>query len=284
MEKLPIVVSASRMTDMPAFYPEKIIEETELRKRKGFTIHTLVLWTKHIRSLFREPLFSYLCEQQKTGTQLYVQLTITGIGNAVFVSGNGNKKVYLEPGVPALYDSISCIEGLIDLVKNPQRIRLRVDPLVRIKDACSKVYSNYDKLAEIVQLLQVKKNRYYTYSFLEKDTYRKIDSRFANAGIEIVAPDFDERKILDSQFQKLALDFGVSITSCSVAGLPESACIDGHLLQQLHDLNWPLNTSLPRSRKLCGCTKSIDIGGWPPKICPSGCMYCYARPALNIRK
>lgn len=284
MGKLPIIVSASRMTDMPAFYPENIIEETELRKRKGFTVHTIVLWTKHIRSLFKDPLFSYLSEQQKLGTQLYIQLTITGIGKEVFVSGVGNRKIYLEPGVPTPSDSVSCIGRLINLVKDPKRIRLRIDPLIRIKDANGMLFSNYDQTAEMIKILQAEKIQHLSYSFLEKDTYRKIDNRFKNAGLEIMPPDVEERKILDSQFRILARDSGISISSCSVSGLPESACIDGRLLQQLHDRRWPLDLSQPRSRKLCGCTKSTDIGGWPPKICHSGCLYCYAHPALNIEK
>lgn len=28
-------------------------------------------------------------------------------------------------------------------------------------------------------------------------------------------------------------------------------------------------------RSLCGCSMSTDIGGFPPKICGTGCLYCY---------
>ena len=59
-EKGKVILSASRMTDMPAFYPEQVLEEVNKRVAKGQDIHTLVLWTKHPYSLLKEPLKSFL--------------------------------------------------------------------------------------------------------------------------------------------------------------------------------------------------------------------------------
>ncbi len=279
MVKKPIVISASRMTDMPAFYPEAIISEIEMRKSKGFTIHTIVLWTKHIRSIFKEPLFSYLKEQQKSGTQLYFQLTVTGMGSDVVI-GYHQRKVFPEPCVPNMKASLAHVDDLIEFARNPHRIRLRVDPLIRVRDSQGNLYENYDKLPEIIELLAPKAIKNFTFSFLEKDIYKKVDNRFSRQGIEIISPDISERKLFAENMNTLADNLKVSITSCSVPGLPTSACINGQLLMNLHDQHWPLDLSQPHSRELCGCTKSVDIGGWPPKVCNSGCMYCYARPKI----
>lgn len=281
MEKMPIVISASRMTDMPAFYPLDIIREIETRKTKGFTIHTIVLWTKHPQSITREPLKSYLIEQQNLGAQISIQLTITGMGKNIHVKGKDNSKVYLEPGVPAMEDSISNVKELADFTGNPQRVRLRIDPLVKLKDFEGTCYDNYSIFPYIIDYLQPIGITHYTFSFLEKDIYSKVDSRFRKEEIEIIPPSSGERSLLSNQFKAIALQKGVSITACSVQDLPTSACIDGVQLQALHDKHWSLDFSQPHSRLLCGCTKSIDIGGWPPKICPSGCLYCYARPKLK---
>lgn len=280
MHKFPVIISASRMTDMPAFYPHNIITEIEARKTRGLKIHTIVLWTKHAASIFREPLYSYLLEQQKLETQIYVQLTITGIGKNSSVKGKNNTDVYLEPCVPEMTESLSEIDRLIDFLGTPERIRLRIDPLIRLKDAGDNMFSNYDKLYEIINLLHPKGIRNYSFSFLEKGIYNKVDSRFSNRLLEIIPPTTPERLDFCSQVTQYAQEKNISISACSVPGLPQSACIDGKLLQSLHNRKWPVELSQPHSRELCGCTKSIDIGGWPPKICNSGCLYCYSRPKL----
>ena len=59
-EKEQIILSASRMTDMPKFYPEILIEE--VNKRMDKNIHTLVLWTKHPKPLLVNPLFDFLMD------------------------------------------------------------------------------------------------------------------------------------------------------------------------------------------------------------------------------
>lgn len=281
MNKLPIIVSASRMTDMPAFYPAEIIKEFESRRARGTDIHTIVLWTKHIQSLFREPLFNYLKHQQNLGTQLYIQLTITGMGKETVLPGNGNSMLFTEPCVPAMEESLELVDKLIELIGNPERIRLRVDPLVRLRDAKGEVFSNYIKLKELIDFLSPKQIKNFTFSFLEKGVYDKIDRRFLNAGIDNLPPGMEERQAFSDEIGRFAAKRGVKVTSCAVPGLSLSACIDGKLLQDLHDQHWPLDLSQPHSRELCGCTKSTDIGGWPPKTCASGCIYCYSRPKLK---
>jgi hypothetical protein len=177
-------------------------------------------------------------------------------------------------------ESLAVIDDLAEFAGSPQRIRLRVDPLIRLRDARGEIFSNYKSLSRIVRLTAPKGIKNYTFSFLEKDVYKKVDNRFSRHGIEIIPPCPDERKNFAEELNSLAMSMDVSVTSCSVPGLPESACIDGNLLMQLHDQHWPVDLSKPHSRQLCGCTKSVDIGGWPPKVCNSGCLYCYARPKL----
>ena len=83
-----IVLSASRMTDMPKFYPNELIEEVEKRLNKGIDIHTLVLWSKHPKSLISGSLYTYLLELKKRNIQLYYQCTITGMGGRVISKYN----------------------------------------------------------------------------------------------------------------------------------------------------------------------------------------------------
>ena len=68
--RIGVILSASCMTDMPAFYPKQLIEAVETRRKKGVQIHTLVLWTKHPASLLKEPLNSYLTGLRNDGITL----------------------------------------------------------------------------------------------------------------------------------------------------------------------------------------------------------------------
>jgi hypothetical protein len=111
--------------------------------------------------------------------------------------------------------------------------------------------------------------------------HHKVDKRFKNIICRIIPPNSTERERTLSWFDTLAEKYKVNIAACCVGNFPESKCIDGELLQKTHALTIPANLKQPRNRPQCGCTHSIDIGGWPPKICFTGCLYCYSRPYLD---
>lgn len=271
-----VVLCASRMTDMPKFYPDKLIEEVDNRLAQGVEIHTLVLLTKHPGSLLINPLRSYLEELKNKNIQLYAELTITGLGGlCIGIKSNGNPLV-LEPKAPALQDSLQVLPGIINLVGRPERIRLRVDPIVRIKDFKGNTFSNLKFLPVIINSAVQYGIKYFSFSFLERNMHRKVDKRFREMGCRILPPDDGERHRTFHWLKRLESKYGVIISACCVPGFPESKCIDGELLQRLHDQKEPADLRQPRKRPQCGCTFSIDIGGWPPKLCYTGCDYCYA--------
>ena len=275
-QNIGIVLSASRMTDMPKFYPNELIEEVEKRRSKGQLIHTLVMWTKHPKSLLVDPLYSYLKALGNDGIQLYLQLTITGMGQQQMGIDSGGNPIAMEPRAPKWEDSVAALPEIIDLLGNPLRIRLRVDPIIRFKDTTGAVYSNADcrpKIIAATSPLGIKTNRI---SIVES-VYTKVIQRFSKIGATLMPPTDTERADFKAWIDQLSRQYGVGIFSCSVPGLPKSACIDGALLEQLHDSHMPVSKKQQNHRELCGCTDSIDIGGWPPKKCYTGCQYCYAR-------
>jgi len=276
---MSIVVSASRMTDMPKFYPYSLIEEVEKRLTKGMAIHTLVLWTKHPGSLFVNPLHDFLVYLRSAGIQLYLQLTITGLGGLPTGERPNGSPLILEPYAPLYQESLATIPDIIGLLGKPERIRLRIDPLVRISDISGHVFSNLPMLPHIVREGVAHGIKNYTISFLERGIHKKVDARFKQIGCRILSPTRDERQQAAIWFKKIEHRFGITISACCVPGFPESQCIDGRLLRDLHELGQETDLKQPRKRALCGCTKSIDIGGWPPKKCFTGCDYCYANAA-----
>lgn len=276
-----VVLSASRMTDMPAYYPQAITDETEKRIDAGKKIHTLVLWTKHPRALLNTPLIDYLKKKKKSGVQLAVQLTISGMGGIATGKKADGSPLFPEPNAPNYRQALQVIPEIISLTGNPLRIKLRIDPLVKIADAESKKYSNIDTFEPVLKAGAAFGIKEFVFSFLEKGMHKKVDNRFEKAGCRIVPFDDNEREAWRRKIQTWKNQYGVDISACCVRGFPETKCIDGKRLEELHDLAYPTIHSQVRNRPKCGCTKSIDLGGWPPKKCFTGCLYCYSRPAIS---
>ena len=275
------VLSASRMTDLPKFYPKELIDEVEKRRAKGVDIHTLVLWTKHPRSLLSEPLFSYLNKIKKDNIQLYIQLTITGLGKVVVGKKPNGEDLLLEPNAPKYKDSLAVLPDIIKLVEKPERIRLRIDPIIRIKDSTGTVFSSIKYFPLILEKGSILGIKTISFSFLEKSVHKKVDNQLKKAGCVILPPNEDERIKTAIWLKEMGNKYNVNIYSCSVPNMPISKCIDGELLKELHDKNYPTGLKQQKKRKLCGCTESIDIGGWPPKKCYTGCLYCYANAVIK---
>lgn len=272
-----IVLSASRMTDMPKYYPQDIITEVEKRLAKGLAVHSLVLWTKHPQALLTQPLYDYLLLLKSRNIQLAVQLTITGLGQLPIGVRADKKPLILEPNSPRYQQALATLPQIIELVGKPDRIRLRVDPLVTVTDSQGNLFSNLSMLPEMLEHAARHGIRNISFSFLER-LYDKVLRRFRSIGCTIVPPDQAKRARIGTWFKALEQQFHVQISPCCVPGFPDSRCIDSKQLQQLHNLQVPLNDASPRRRPQCGCSQTIDLGGWPPKPCFTGCDYCYARP------
>ncbi|HBX52228.1 MAG: hypothetical protein A2275_15835 [Bacteroidetes bacterium RIFOXYA12_FULL_35_11] len=274
----PIILSASRMTDMAMYYPNEIIESIKTRIQKGQKIHTVVLWTKHPSSLLNGDLHDFLMNLRTTGIQLFIQLTITGMGSRAYGNTKNGELFYPESNVPDNKNSLNFLPEIIELTGKAERVRLRIDPIIKIKDIYGKIWSNKEHFQEIIDKAFNSSIRNFSYSFLESGAHAKVDKRFSQIGFEIVSPSAQER----IEFQKIIHDIStekkIHVFSCCVPHLPQSRCIDGYLLESLHDFQWATSKKEPKSRIMCGCTGSVDIGGWPPKKCGSGCLYCYSRP------
>ena len=287
-KQIATILSASCMTDMPAFYPKQLIEAVETRRKKGVQIHTLVLWTKHPSSLLKEPLNSYLTGLRNDGIQLYVQLTITGMGQLPMGTDVNGKPIVIEPHAPKWEDAVAVLPDVIDLLGNPLRVRLRIDPILRFKDAVGNIQSNLGYMPRIIEATAPLGIKTYSFSFVEDKGntelakgHLKVNRRFEKLGLTLLPPSSEEREKLKAWVNELSDQYGVQIFSCSVPGFPKSSCINGAWLEQLHDSHMPTSHKECPSRALCGCTESIDLGGWPPKKCYTGCLYCYSNPVIG---
>lgn len=273
-----IVLSASRMTDMPKFYHKELIKEVQVRIDKGMDIHTLVLWTKHPDALLKPELRDYLLKLKNMGTQIYLECTITGMGRMLI---GEEDPIIMEPNVPNCKKAIRDLVEVINLLESPLRIKLRIDPIIRLKHTkTGEVFTNLRYANYILKETSKLGIKEYVFSFVETGIHQKVDNRFRKYDWKIVPPNIQEKKKVYDWLEAKAKIYDIQIKPCCVPGLEENRCIDGYRLQELHDDNKKVSLKEPRKRELCACTHSIDIGGWPPKRCYSGCKYCYANAEI----
>jgi hypothetical protein len=250
------VITMSRRTDMRWFAEKMTLVLSE--KYPPEKVHTVVCITKFPGCIYNEPYAGVL----KKYDHVFAHVTITGLGGTP-----------LEPNVPGWRDATEKLSGLVDFLGSPERIRLRVDPLVAIKKNGTLI-SNISIAEQIIEQAAIIGIRSFTTSFMEE--YPRVKRRLAGHGYEIITLSQEQRiKVIKRLIQVTQKRGGVLYT-CAVPGFAKSKCIDGALLQELHPGKEPcIQEKASGQRELCGCTKSIDIG-WYSMRCQSGCLYCYA--------
>jgi len=256
------VISASRRVDMIA-YPD-LLYKNLCEKTPPERVHTLVIWTKKPENILN---LDYLNNKLKEYTQLFIHLSITGMGNSI-----------LEPNIPAEEVIIKQIPELIKIVKNPERIAVRFDPIVHLKIK-EKEYSNIQKAEKIIlKCSKLGITRFITSWMYE---YDKVINNLKKFDVEVL-PVNNEVKLREMDYlKKITKSYNADIQVCCTKPFEISRCIDGYLFNSLHPEGEICSTRKAKGqRKHCGCTESWDIGWYYP--CPNGCIYCYANPKIKF--
>jgi hypothetical protein len=277
------MVSASRRTDLPAFYGDWLLD----RLRAGFAlvanpfnprqvrrvelaperVGALVLWTKN-----PAPFLRHLPELEARGYRFYFQHTLNHYPN------------FLEPGLPSIERRLESFRRLAEAV-GPERVRWRYDPVV-LSSATPAAY-HHDMLAWLAAELAGATRRV-TVSLLT--FYRKVHLRLqreaAAQGVELWDPAEpgrgEELAALAAGLARAAAERGLEIRSCASPadlapwGVAPGACVDAGLVRRLWGVPAPTGPD-PHQRPACGCAPSVDIGAYD--TCGHGCLYCYANAA-----
>jgi hypothetical protein len=270
------VVSISRRTDIPAHYLDWLIEridEGTVEVVNPFNpaqwrtvslrpedVHTLVFWSKDYGRLLRElPRFEKY-------PNLLLHFTI-------------NDCPMLEPRIPPLPERLTQAETIVKTF-GPERLAWRFDPLVFWNNGENDNIESFERIAEFVAGLGVGRC---TFSFAQ--WYNKCVRRAKKLGFDYYDPPLAERLEAAESLAQTAKGFGIVMQSCcgddltGVDNVEKAHCIDGGLLYEL--AGEPCDTRRDTSqRKMCGCTKSVDIGSYSDQRCLHGCLYCYANPAV----
>lgn len=265
-----MIISASRRTDIPAFYAGWFIQ----RLREGYClvsnpfnpqqvqrvsllpddVDAVVFWTKDPR-----PIMAHLSEIALRHRFCF-QYTL-----------NPYDRLF-EPGVPALPDRVGAFRSLSARVGR-ERVIWRYDPI--IVSAATPPGYHLRQFGMLAHELKGFTERVHI-SFV--DAYRRASAALSSLGVRTdLQP--DEIRIIAQGIAEQAADCGMEVFSCAEPydlapfGVRPGKCIDDvYLAKQLGGSVGSKKD--PFQRPECGCVASKDIGAYG--TCLHGCRYCYA--------
>lgn len=289
------VLSASRRTDIPAFYLDwfmKCIDQGYFEVINPYTkkirtidatpsmIHSIVFWSKNYAPFIQSNAGKTLL---KKGYHLYFNFTVNSASDL------------LEPGTPDLKLRLNQMETLCN-EHGSEAIAWRFDPICFYQSGNASEKNNlsdFETIAAHASKLGIKKC---ITSFF--DPYKKIDLRLkklcqtSGPTVTFNEPDIAKQKLILKKMTDSLDPYGISLFLCCEKQLfealdlgtriSENACIDGKLLKRLYGGDPETKKDYgQRSKQGCGCTKSIDIGSYDLHPCQHNCLYCYANPQID---
>lgn len=314
----PLIISASRSTDIPAFYAGWFFD----RLRKGYSAWTnpfngaksyisydktrfIVFWSKNPR-----PLLPYLPVLKERNIKCYIQYTL-----------NDYEQEKLEK-VPSLSDRIETFKLFVEQLGRGSVI-WRFDPMIltddiTVEDLLAKVQFIGDQLKGYTEKL--------VFSYADIAMYKKVKHNLEVNGIPYHEWDTEQMEDFANKLSIMNRDRGwnFQLATCgekidiSKYGIHHNRCIDGDLIARLacddkelmdfmkvHIEEVPAPTlfgelELPQGaillphnhyfisthkkdsgqRQFCECMASKDIGEY--NTCPHLCEYCYANTTKQI--
>jgi hypothetical protein len=258
-----LILSASRRTDLPGFYPEWTAAKIRRVRRP---IHSVFFWTKHPRAFVKPGPLRDLVGRELANP--FILLTVTGLGGT-----------RIEPRVPSWRDAVrAAAEAVTILGGEARRIRWRFDPLLpgvgasglfasiapRIRDL-----GITDCIVSLPAAMSLKGG---------------LETQYLEQGI---GPwDDDEARRLAEELVEAAGRLSLALFACATPRLERwfpgvirpAACISSDLASALHPEGLCVaHVKDHAQRKRCTCTKSEDIGSYTLTPCGSGCLYCYSK-------
>jgi len=285
-----IVISASRRTDIPAFYMKWFMRRIEMgcfdvvnpyNRNVSFVpatpdkVHTILFWSKNfgpfIKSRFGE-------ELREIGYNLYFNFTIN--------SG----EPLLEPNVPGLEERIRQLEYLCRNF-GAGSISWRFDPICFYKTEDGKIHDNLHDFNYISNKASQYGIKRCITSFM--DDYHKIRKRIAKLpGFAFIDPSIEIKSEIVLKMKDELADKNISLHTCcekellsilpESSGITKSSCIPNDRLMELFGGSLSLKKDCgQRIKNGCGCKVSADIGSYSLHPCYHNCLFCYANPASD---
>ena len=307
----PIIISASRSTDIPAFFSKWFFNRLE----KGYVkwinpfnrltpqyisfenTRIVIFWTKNPK-----PILPYLEKLNEKGINFYFQYTINDYDAENF-----------EPNVPPISERIETIKELSEKI-GKEKVIWRFDPLIlneklNVRELLKKVWHLGNKLLPYTDKL--------VFSYADIEEYKKVQNNL----IKDNPNSFNKNNVLASEFTKeQKIEFAIGLQKILVEWkkvnpnfkvatcaedvelrnyeIEHNKCIDDELMIKLFKSDKKLmsfigfeenqkmlfdtrpNLKDKGQRKACGCIISKDIGSY--NTCNHLCTYCYANTSRKV--
>jgi DNA repair photolyase len=299
----PVIISASRSTDIPAFYADWFFE----RLNKGYVAwknpfngvysyvsfkntRLIVFWSKNPK-----PLLDYLDELKNKNINCYIQFTL-----------NDYVQEQLEINVPSVEERIETFKKLVDKL-GKGKVIWRFDPLILTKtidvnELLRRIKRIGDELKGYTEKL--------VFSYADISIYKKVKKNLENNLISYREFTQEDMVSFAEGLYKLNKDWNFAISTCAEKipleryNIQHNKCIDDDLMIKYfsHDkvlMDFlkikiiPADMFNPNERiekrqdnkdkgqrEFCGCIISKDIGEY--NTCPHLCEYCYANASKEI--
>jgi len=294
----PVIISASRETDIPAFYSDwflyrffdrgYVVTINPFNQRKSYVsfnkTRVIVFWSK-----YPAPLIKNLYKLDKNNINYYFLFTL-----------NDYENDNLEPYLPPLSKRIEIFKKLSNLI-GKERVLWRFDPLIitdkiNLDSLIEKIKHVGDKIYKFTERLII--------SFIDVEIYRKVKLNLKKYNINYKKFTLEDIYEFSEKLSLINKEWRLDIRTCAESidlsryGILPNKCIDDELMirlfyrdKQLMDFlgyNNKLFYSESKKlkdkgqRKFCNCIVSKDIGRY--NSCPFLCRYCYANSNEKIVK
>lgn len=269
-----MIISASRRTDIPAFYADWFcnrLKEGFIVTRNPFnmkqlsklhldneSVDAIVFWTKNAR-----PMLNKLDFIEESGIPYYFQFTITPYGEE------------LEPNLPK--DKGEVIEAFKTLARRigSERVIWRYDPILFNKKYTTGFHVRaFSRCAELLE--GSTKKAVISFVDMKYNSTKQIGKLGIGDGSQ------NEKNSLAATIAEKAAQHGIAVESCSEelnlqsCGISHGHCIDATLIERISGkaLDAKGRRKDRHQRLACGCISSTDIGAY--NTCLHNCAYCYA--------
>lgn len=309
----PVIISASRSTDLPAFFSKWFFNRLE----KGYVkwtnpfnrntpqyvsfenMRVVVFWTKNPK-----PIIPYLKKLDEQNIHYYFQYTV-----------NDYEKEGFEPNVPNLKNRIETFKKLSQTI-GKEKVIWRFDPLLLTeklspRDLLKKIWYLGNQLLPYTNKL--------VFSFADISDYKKVQNNLVKDHPECYTKDNvllaefskEQKQEFAQGMQRILKEWrqknpNFNIATCaedidlSQYDIEHNKCIDDDLMIQLFKADKKLMSFLgyydtqqnlfglkpnlkdKGQRKSCGCIISKDIGSY--NTCNHLCTYCYANTSRKVVK
>lgn len=294
----PLILSASRSTDIPAFHTDWFINRWKAGYSVWFNpyagtpqyisyekVKGIVFWTKNPN----KKMIGFQKELEAQGVHTYFQYTLNDYEDENF-----------EPNLPPLSARIERFKELSQAV-GKERVIWRFDPLMIVPKLIDRIEAIGEQLKGYTDKL--------VFSFIDIAAYKKVQANLVKFNV------YNKENVLNGEFtpeymeiaaSKLASlrdkwaneGWNIELATCGEKfdldkyGIKHNRCIDSEQFKKIakDDVEFMnyltyggMSTIKERTPKQlkdkgqrleCGCMLSKDIGRY--NTCPHFCVYCYA--------